>query len=354
MRTLALIVAASLVAGCGTTSYKIPGSELRRLAQLPPETRGQSVRVIQELDDADLGDPTPVTAQTDIVLVPRVVVGGNRYPRRDHRGWGPNANLGGTGTSTHSHGGGWGHHGGGGGGSGGGGGDARALVVVVIVIAAIALVAAATVEGARYDGYAQLHPMHPIYLFGRDGSQASMPLAWLDPESAAFADHAIVRSNEGPWRELGRAPLDRVGFTYAMLGGLGTFQSADGSKATGTATSIQLGVFPEQHIGLVGSVFFGWRPNAVAETLFEARYTAELQGYPIQMGRLHLGLYAGAGAATRLEDGIPGGNSTSRALIGGALFQLDINTRIALTARLGLAHAHEEPMADALIGLSIY
>ena len=48
MRGLAVVVAGSLIAsGCSVNSYKIPTSELVRLAQVPPEARGQHVRVIQ-------------------------------------------------------------------------------------------------------------------------------------------------------------------------------------------------------------------------------------------------------------------------------------------------------------------
>jgi hypothetical protein len=351
MRSLALVLAASLVAGCGTTSYKIPGNELQRLAQLPPEHRGDSVRVIQQLNDADVGPPAPVNAETQIVIFPRVVVYDNDgYRRRESGGWGPGANGGGGGNVAPRSGGG----GGGGIHMGNGGGDGKAAAIIILVVAAVVLVAAAGVEGSRYDGYARLHPMHPVYLFGRDGSRAVMPLAWLDPQSAAFADHAIVRSNEGPWTELGRAPLDRVGFTYAMLGGVGTYQSADGSKALGTATTIQLGIFPDQRIGVVGSLFLGWRQNNESSTLFESRYTLELEGYPVQAGPMHFGLYGGGGGAYRFEDGVNGGNSGSWALIGGGLAQLDINTRLALTARFGLTRAHDELMSDALFGLSVY
>jgi len=222
------------------------------------------------------------------------------------------------------------------------------------VIAATALVVAAAVEGSRDDGYVQLHPMHPLYLFGLDGSRAVMPLAELDPDSAAFSRFAIVRSNEGPWHWLGRAALDREGWTYAMFGGIGTYQSADGSKASGTATTIQLGFFPEQHVGVVANWFFGWRNNNELQTLFETRYTLELQGYLAQAGALHFGLYGGGGGATRLEDGVVGGNSSSLALQGGALVQLDFNTRLALTARIGQTYAHDERMSEAMLGLSVY
>jgi hypothetical protein len=48
------------------------------------------------------------------------------------------------------------------------------------------------------------------------------------------------------------------------------------------------------------------------------------------------------------------GEDTSAALAGGAMFQLDVNTRVALTARLGLAYAHTEQMTDLLFGISVY
>jgi hypothetical protein len=69
---------------------------------------------------------------------------------------------------------------------------------------------------------------------------------------------------------------------------------------------------------------------------------------------MHFGLYGGGGGAYRFEDGVSGGNSGSWALIGGGLAQLDINTRLALTARFGLTRAHDELMSDALFGLSVY
>src|SRR5262249_44808875 len=113
-------------------------------------------------------------------------------------------------------------------------------------------------------------------------------------------------------------------------------------------------------LGVFASVFFGWRSNRVDATLFESRYTAELQFLPVQLGPLHGGLYGGAGVADRFEDAVRvgnavvSGNESSAALVGGAMFQLDINTRLALTARLGISHAHGEQMHDAIIGLSVY
>lgn len=348
MRLTAVVLAASVFAtGCASSTYKIPGYELERLAQQHPETRSQHVRVQQELGDADVGPPQPVTAETQIVVFPHLHVHGPHERRRYYQ----------TGSS-------WGTGGGGHGaprsrgGSGGlnlnGGGDGKAAAIVVLVVAAVALVAVAAVEGSRFDGYAALHPMHPVYLVGRDGGRVVMPMAWIDPQTAAWAKYGLVRRHEGPWAQLERAPLDRQGWNYSMYGGIGTFESADGKKDNGTATTIQLGYFPTHPIGIVGSVFFGWRQNVLDETLFESRYTLELQGYPIHTGPLQVGGYLGAGAAYRFEDGFANGNAGSSALIGGGMLQLDVNTRIAITARLGITRAHDERMTDAMIGLSVY
>jgi hypothetical protein len=360
--TLAVILAGTVFAsGCMSSSYKISGGEIQRLATLPPEARGQQVRLVQQLNDHETDPVDPVTGETQIVFMPRIGI----YVTDDDRHHGGYGN-GGYGYS--GGGGGGGGRGGSGGGThgsgvktGGGGsnlnsgaGNGKAEAIAILVAAVVILFVAAGIEGSRFDGTAQLHPMHPVHLFGRDGSSIVMPLAWIDPQTAAFTDHAIVRSEEGPWHELSRAPLSREGFTYSMYAGAGTYTSADKSKSLGTATTIQFGYFPDQKIGILGSMFFGWRDNAVQKTLFESRYTLEVQGYPVQAGPAHFGLYGGAGAAYRLEDGIPGGNASSSALIGGTMLQIDVATRLALTARLGITRAHGEPMTDAMFGLSVY
>ena len=348
MRFVSVVLAASVfTTGCASSTYKIPGKELERLSMTAPETRTHRVRVQQELGDADVGPPQPVTAETQVVFFPHINVHGPHERRRYYHtnsswGSGRGGSVGGRPKST------------GGLKLNGGAGDGKGAAIAILVVAAVALVAVAAVEGSRFDGYAQLHPMHPVYLVGRDGGRVVMPLAWVDPQTAAWAKYGLVRRNEGPWHELERAPLDREGWNYSMYGGIGTFESADGSKGSGTATTLQLGYFPSHPIGIVGSVFFGWRENRVEETLFESRYTLELQGYPIHTGPFQVGGYIGGGAAYRFEDGIAGGNAGSTALIGGGMLQLDVNTRIALTARLGLTRAHGERMTDAMIGLSVY
>jgi hypothetical protein len=339
MRGLAVVLAGSLIAsGCSVNSYRIPQDELARLAHTAPEARGEHVRVVQDVVASDVPAAPPVTRETQVVIVPEV-----------------NVSVGVHGSSG-------GRFGGLGGGKIKGlGSDSKGAAVAFLFLAATALLTAAVIEGSRFDGWAQLHPMHPVHLLGRDGGYTVIPLAWLDPGAVAWADTAIVRRGEGPWLELDRAPLSRQGLAYGMFGGTGSLRSAVGDLAMGPAWTVQLGYFGNQQVGVLGSVFFGWRQNQLNATLFETRYTAELQYFPIQLGILHAGLYGGGGLAYRFEDAVKlagnrviAGNEASSALVGGAMFQLDLNTRIALTGRLGIARAHGEQMHDVLIGLSVY
>ena len=340
MRGLAVVLAGSLIAsGCSVNSYRIPDDELARLAHTAPEARGQRVRLVQDIVASDVPAAPPVTRETQVVIVPEV-----------------NVSVGVHGSRRGSFGGGFG-----GGKVTGLGSDSKGAAVAFLFVAATALLTAAVIEGSRFDGWAQLHPMHPVHLLGRDGGYTVVPLAWLDPGAVAWAETAIVRRGEGPWLELERAPLSRQGLAYGMFGGTGSLRSAAGDLAMGPAWTVQLGYFGNQQIGVLGSVFFGWRNNQFNATLFETRYTAELQFFPLQLGILHAGLYGGGGLAYRFEDAVKlagdrvvAGNESSPAAIGGAMFQLDINTRIALTARLGIAWAHGEQMHDAIVGLSVY
>jgi hypothetical protein len=358
MRVLTSMLAVSLVAGgCASTSYRISNDELQRLIAIDPAHRGERVRVDQELHDLEVAEAEPVDARTEVTSRPSVHIEG-RHDWRPPRGGG----------------GGGGHSGGGGGGGGGGGaGDAKGAAIAIVIVAAVAMFVVAAIESARFDGDVELHPMHPVHLFGRDGGYEVVPLAWVDQELATWADHAVVRSTEGPWRPGARAPLWRTGWTYGMYGGASTLRSIAGDTALGTAFAVQLGYFPREDLGVLGTLAFAWRDNRFHETLFDARTTAELQYLPLRLGRLHAGIYGGAGTAVRAEDGVAGGDrlaggdrtravpsdpsttvTSSLALTGGAMFQLALHTRIALTARFGIAATSDERMRDAMFGLSVY
>jgi hypothetical protein len=245
-------------------------------------------------------------------------------------------------------------------GLGGGGGGDKGAAIAILVVAAVALFAVVAVEGSRFDGFTRMHPMHPVYLVGLDGERAVMPLAWIDPQTAAWTKTAYVRRNEGPWQELERAPLDRNGWNFSMYGGVGIYSGIDGSRGSGPASTIQLGYFPLHQFGIVSTLFMGWRDNEVGTTNFHARYGFEGQVFPISSGFLQLGGYVGIGGAYRSDEQFIEGqivdheSETGRLLSGGVILQLDINTRIALTGRFGLADTFGEKTAESLFGLSVY
>jgi len=359
-RVLAVVMTGLLVGtGCASSSYKIPATELQRLSTLPPEARGQRVLVSQELSATEVEEADAVDRETEIIVAPHIHVDGSisvggTYPRGGRYGAG-----GGKVTTGDGGGGGKVSTGGGKGGGiklGSGAGDGKGAAIAMLILAATALVVVAGVEGSRFDGWVHLHPMHPVHLIGRDGSQTVLPLAWIDPQVAAWTETAIVRSTEGPWRRLERKPLTR-GLTYAMYGGSGSSRSATEDVAFGPSFLIQAGYFPVQEIGVLANLSFAWRDNEFGGTLLDSRYGIELQALPLVLGKLHAGVYFGAGRAYRWED-VPGttieGDNGSAAYTGGALLQLDIHTRLALTARLGAAAAHDDRTTDLLFGLAVY
>lgn len=359
MRLVAVTLAGLLV-GCAANSYTIPNSELQRLSQLPPEQRAQRVLVSQEITMTDVANAQPVNGETDIVYVPDIHIDAT-YAGGTHGG-----SAGGRPSTLVDHrtGGGGGGHGGGLGGMhlSGGGSDGKAAAVAIVILAAVALFAVAGVEGSRFDGWVQLHPMMPVHLIGRDGSQAVMPLAWIDPQAAAWTEKAVIRPNEGPWRTLERKPLTRGG-TYGVYGGYGTTKSIYGDVDAGPSFVIQGGYFPDQRVGILADIGFAWRDNRYNGTLFESRYMLEVQALPLVLGPLHAGGYIGGGLAYRWEDtpdgtvtggGRGNGNDGSTAYLGGAELQLDLHTRIALTARFGMVRSHGDRQTDALVGFSIY
>jgi hypothetical protein len=342
MRLIAVVLAAVTIGGCASNSYRIPQHELARLSQVAPDQRGREVRVVQELSATHVNNAERVGPDTQVVIVPQIHIStGPRYSR-DRYGGGVGGGSGGSG---------------GGKGvkvSGGSGSDGKAAAIAVIVVAVAALFIVAGIEGSRFDGFAEVHPMHPVHLIGKDGGYTIMPLAWIDPDAAAWAEKAIIRPTEGPWRNLRRAPLWREGWTYGLYAGTGTLYSAHGDSAPGPAFTLQLGYFPTQHIGILADVMFGWRQNRLDDTLFESRYMLELQALPLRAGILHAGGYVAAGRANRFEDNVMRGNAGTAAYTAGGMLQLDVNTRIALTARAGVTRIHDQRTADLVFGMSVY
>lgn len=326
--TIATITAfAVFTGGCLANTYKIPPRELARLAATEPAQRGDRVRVVQELAGDTAPAAQPVTGETHIIFVPRTVIVVNSRPRHPRGGGARVPGMGG----------------------GGGDGDKAAVILLVVLAAGLAVGLAAT-EGQRFDGWARLHPMHPVHLWGPWG-YGVLPLAQIDPETAATTYKAVVRDREGPFLRLDRAPLDRVGWTYSVLGGVGEIGAADGSTGQGPMFHVQLGHFFSQQVGLQLDWSPGWREDALGDTIMDMRWGLELDVLPLAAGPLHGGLYGNLSLGFRHETT----GTTSGVFTGaGALLQLEITTRLALTGRVGITRAYDEFEHDATVGLSIY
>jgi hypothetical protein len=324
-----------MLGGCLTNTYKIPRTELQRLAATPPAARGDQVRVVQEFE----GDSPPaqpgVSAETEVIFVPRtvIVVGDGRHHHGGRGGGGGGSGGGGKG-----------------GGLGGGGGDSGKAAVVLLVAMAVGggIVLAAT-EGQRFDGWVRLHPMHPVHIWGPWG-YGVVPLAQLDPGTAAVATKAVVRDVEGPWLRLSRAPLDRQGFTYSVLGGAGEIDGPDG-RGLGPQFHVQFGYYPTHQVGIQLAWTPAWRDDAMGDTILDLRVGMELDVMPLSAGKLHAGGYGNISLGWRTSSQ---GTDESAFTGAGAKLQLELTTRLALTGRFGITRAYDEIARDATFGLSIY
>jgi hypothetical protein len=177
---------------CLSQSHAIPRNELQILAQADPQARGQNVRVIQGFQGSEPPPAPRVDGSTQVSLVVVQPIGPQHHSHGGHgHGHGVGSIAGQSAKAAKD--------------------DGKAL----LILATIAAVGAALTEGMRYDGWVELHPMHPVHLYGWDGSYRWLPLAQVTPEVAAATRKAVVREGEGPWHTLGRAPLNR----YPPAGG---------------------------------------------------------------------------------------------------------------------------------------
>jgi hypothetical protein len=323
--------------GCPGPSYRIRKSELVALSQKPPETRGDQVRVVQSLGSADTPpQPAPrVRGGVSVYVAAPIWIGGTPHHHR-HRG---PSRVGGSG-------------------GGGFGGrnlagrqkeDAKAWLVVAAVVAG----ALALTEGIRYDGWVKVDPMQPVHLWGPYGEYTWMPLAHVTPDVAQWADHGALRSNEGPWQPLGRAPLDRQGFTYSLLLGASEVPVVGSDPEAGFLGRFQLGFFPVHEVGVLADIAYSWTDDSQGATIFNGRYSLEVDVLPLQAGKFSAGVFGQLGLGSLSDDGVAF-DDTDTLFGGGGLLQLELTTRMALTARAGLVAVHEETLAEFSGGISIY
>ena len=371
-RGLPMVLAAALASGCVSSSYTVQRSEMERLVRLAPMERGREIRATQRFSNSD--DPPPAQpwvgpagepAHGGLSTPPPWVGYGPVYPFYFGLGspyYGP--------APVVMH----------GGGHGQGLGPEHAYgptetplppikseakdmgaVLATVVVTGIAVgIGLAATEGARYDGLVAVHPHHPVHLMGRGGEAAVVGLDELRPEDLRGDTEAILVGTEGVgmWH-LGRAALSREGWNYRFAFGSYDQRIAGLPLLTGGGGDLQIGYFPSQYFGILGSsgMVMG---NIGAGDFASWRLGLEAQGYPVRLWRFHLGAYAGFGQDFFKADG--GGFapvSGSEPYLGfGGLAEIDLTTRLALTLRYGaLWHSgvSAEGLAPALsIGFAVY
>ena len=361
-RVLAMVVGGmylSFTTGCLSNEYVISKTELNRLSLLPPSQRGTRVQVVQNLGerrDSAIETAAAVPSQAyarDFAVYDQAEtakqpeggarvyfdvqldnvlggIGGGSHggAGRGGNGWGPRTHVsrGGSGSGPLGGSGGWN--------LGGGDGDDLAAIAFVVVLLAIFVAAPtglAVTEGIRYDGFVQLHPEQPLHLKTSTGTDRTIPLAALTPTDLAATQEAVVMDDEGfGFRFDHRRALDRKGLAFKVDFGSLRLPCACYS-ATGLASNLQLGYFPHHRFGLLGTVTVGGGTNALNQTFQRDATNIEAQYFPLDLWRVHLGGF-GHGGVQRASDDQSA--RTGPAFGGGAILELALTTRLALTGRM--------------------
>ena len=357
--------------GCLSNEYVIPQQELTRLAQLPPEQRGQSVQVVEAIGDrrSDAidttqqpppapppnyapGGPSPegyvegeaepqVGVGVGVMIMPGPVFPSGRGPgfaggaAPGPRGLsGPRAPVAGGRAAPNAHPAKSAGHGG-----GGGKNDLAAFLIVVALLATIGMVAT---EGARYDGTVAMYPWQPIHLKDASGQEREVPLAQITPADAAAASKAVVMDDEG-WglMRLGRRPLDRKGFAFKMDLGMMHSSCTSCLSADGFGVDVQVGYFPHSMVGLLGTWAFSGGSDSASKSYYRHNLAFEVQAFPVALYRLHLGGFGHAGI--QYADDAIAGTRNGAAFGGGLLVEIDLTSRLALSLRGDYTSAHVSP-----------
>jgi len=326
-----LAAALSLLAsGCLGPLYAVDRDELSRLSRLPPDRRGEHVRVVQQFGNRER--PSGGGGGNVGVGVGVIVVGaGGPGPGHSHHSNPPTPIA-----------------------------SKQAGGAALMLLAAGTAVGLAFSEGSRWDGWVRVHPEQPLHLYGRDGGYLYVPLAALTPEHAAWAEEALVAEDEAPvFQRTRRAPLDRTGFTYGVDLGAGGVATAATDAPIGFLGHLQFGGFPVNWFGILGTIGLGWADAPDGDALFNTRLALELHCYPVALGLARPGLFVMAGDLYHDEDTPDGPVRGHRFLAGGgALLQLEITTRLALTLRGGVAAVGSESgtlaVPEVSLGMSIY
>jgi hypothetical protein len=379
--------------GCLSNEYVIPQAELARLAQLPPEQRGQRVAVVQNIgerrgDAIDTTQPPPpapapgyggpppdayVDSEPEahvgvgVMIAPGPPLPGGRYHPGYARAPGPGPRgalvpgphgavspgraapmTAGTPRSAPT----------GKVGKGGGGGGNDEMIAILVVLAVLASVGMVATEGARFDGYVAMYPWQPVHLTDASGQTRDVPLAQITAADVATTEKAVVMDDEG-WglMRMERRPLDRRGFTFKM--NMGMFHSSCGClDADGFGFGLQLGFFPHPMLGLLGTWSFAGGSDTNAASFYHHDLAFETQFLPLSISRLHLGVFGHVGKQF-VDDSF--GTRDGLSLGGGAMLEIALTTRLALTLRADYTAAKTAPDTTAwsagqtfMAGIAVY
>jgi len=236
--------------------------------------------------------------------------------------------------------------------------DLKTLGVLAVATAAVAAVGLTATEGSRYDGWISLAPQQPLHLDLGDLGVQTVALDQLTPSLAEQAESATVNDDEGwGFYRLGRAPLDRRGFAFRFELGTSS-RTLQGVAAEGFTSQIQLGYFPWRHVGFLGSALLGFGQDAAGRSFFANQLGVEAQAFLPALSVFHLGGFSSLGSRGISAEGAAG---TSQSVLNlGALLEIELTTRLALTARAGWAFANRQAEGlgsrgfSATAGLAIY
>jgi hypothetical protein len=353
LAVLSLFFCPLFALGCLSNSYYVERDELQRLSSLPPESRWESVRAVQRIGGSDNppdDDSAIGRGPGGPVYVSTVVVDSHHHyrdypPRRasvrpvaDASGSVATGSVGKISSKK-------------------GNGDpaAAVLVAAAVVVGAGTGFALAASEGARYDGWVAVNPDEPVHLRLRGGGTTAVPLSSLSPTDVALAEGATIYEGDAErFPKLGRAPLDRAGFTFTTALHLGGMAQIDHAPASGAGGYLLLG----GNIANVVTLGFGATVDSGIDSkrsLLMATIAPELQVFPIR----YVGLYGAAGWAFR-NTGIDYGTRADQGWLvrGGLVGELPMTTRLALQARAGLSEQFfPEQRAltwEGQLGLAIY
>ncbi len=371
--------------GCLAKSYEIPTEELQRLVDLPPQERGQAVRAVQRLSTAQEPPRAPSwapqpqdfppagpTGPGDAVYAPYspephvgyfyilpplyLGFGEPTYYSRSPAVGGPVGPVGGAGfysavatPAKYAR--------------GDSKSDLAALIAVAVGAALIATVAVAASEGARYDGIIAVHPHHPVHLMAANGSEQLIGLDDLTRQDIDHRRTAVVVADEGAglWQR-GRAPLDRIGFTWQFGGGWMMQQVARDRALSGYVFHMNFGGFLSQSLGVVATFDAGAASDvSTPGDMWFARYGAELIWLPVHWGTWHFGPRLGGGMQYINTGGGDWGylSETRPFITAGVESEIAMTTRLAFSVRAGGMWQPSAAWSSAFtpavqIGLNVY